>query len=628
MNRFTKANLMLIVCLLVSVLFAPTSYADLELVKDIPKAEIKLYKTHNLLVEKKLLANTKFDLRDVITVNVRNQQSTQHCWTFASNTVLETNLLLRNNQEYDFSERHMAYATARNFTDGINKDGYNREAREGGNEFVAMSYYTSGKGPILEEEMPFSTNVGRISLSEIEGKTAQKKITDYIEFPAISKQKNSSGDIIYKNPNTDETYSQVEVQDIRASIKNHIMNYGAVFATTVSGGSYSKYYNYELDEPALYCNSDIEPNHQIAIIGWDDTYPIENFNEDIRPSSPGAYLALNSYGKNEQFKTGCFYISYEDAIVEKYGMLGIINAEDIDYDKIYQYDPLGYSRSIRGEGISTLYGANVFKKDKTTIETINEISIASLVEQQFELYVNPLDGELNLNKLQKIETEQTVLRTGYTTVKLKTPIEVAGEEFAVAIKYKGINTDACIGVETPNEGYWSTATSNSKESYYSENGVQWLDLSESSLKNTNICIKAFTTIKSSNITSDSYKIEKDLIYKVSPNTTVKTFKDNIKVDETLKIFKNNIELADSEIITTGTILNIDNGRSYTIAVNGDITQNGQITLEDITQIKLYLVGRRNLTELEQKAADVNTTGDVTVTDLTQMKAARLGLINL
>ena len=642
MNKTTKISIMLIICILVSILFAPSTYANIEFIEDISKFGMTLCGEQDSIVEEQLVADKKFDLRTVINIRIKNQQNTQQCWAFASNTVLETNLLLTKNQEYDFSERHMVYATARNFTDAENEWGYNREANQGGNEFVALGYYTSGRGPILEEEMPFSTSVGRIPISEIEGKTVQKKVTDYIVFPSIAKEKDTNGNIIYKDPDskTGKIYSEEEVQAIRVSIKNHIKNYGAVFATTISGSISSQYYNYGLDEPALFCNGDVEPNHQIAIIGWDDEYPVTNFNESNRPSSPGAYLAVNSYGISGTFKTGCFYISYEDVIVEKYGMVGIINVEDIDYDKIYQYDPLGYSKSISytmgntNENATVLYGANLFKKDKKTLETINEISITSAVEEQFELYINAQDGEMSLDKLKKIETDQTMLRPGYITIKLETPIEVSGEEFVIAVKYIGGNKNAVIGVEAPNGSFWETATGNVNESYFSLNGERWIDLNavnneaNSQKQNTNICIKAFTSVKSHNIISDSYIIEKDLIYKVSPNTTVSNFKENVQTSGTLKFLDGDIELEESAIITTGTILNVDEKQNYTIAVCGDITRNGQITLDDITQIKLYLLGRLNLTELGQKAADVNATGEVTLTDLTQMKAARLGLINL
>jgi len=76
---------------------------------------------------------TRFSLKDVIPNNivVRNQKQTNLCWAFTSLASLETNLALANHdaKKYDFSERHMGYATSRIFlNDVINPKGHNREA--------------------------------------------------------------------------------------------------------------------------------------------------------------------------------------------------------------------------------------------------------------------------------------------------------------------------------------------------------------------------------------------------------------------------------------------------------------------------------------------------------------------
>lgn len=313
--------------------------------------------------------------------------------------------------------------------------------------------------------------------------------------------------------------------------------------------------------------------------------------------------------------------------LQNFGLLGILNVEDVDYDNIYQYDPLGLSTSICLDEEQTLYGANVFKKDNTSVEALKEISISSVVEQGFELYINPLDGELSKEKLQKVEIDETTIRSGYTTIKLKTPIELSGEEFAVAVKYTGNNRKAYIGIENPNKSYWATATSNKGESYYSLDGETWIDLKDTGIENSNICIKAFTNIKWYNIISDSYKVEEELIYRVSPKTTLEAFKENIKTSGSIKILKSNIELQEGEIITTGTTIKVDNNRSYQVIVSGDITGTGTITTTDISKLKLHLVGKVLLNETEEKAADINYTGDVTLTDLSQMKSTVIGLIN-
>ena len=56
--------------------------------------------------------------------------------------------------------------------------------------------------------------------------------------------------------------------------------------------------------------------HAVLIIGWDDNYSKENFAEGIhKPDNNGAYICLNSYGK-DYGKNGTFYVSYEDIFIE------------------------------------------------------------------------------------------------------------------------------------------------------------------------------------------------------------------------------------------------------------------------------------------------------------------------
>ena len=612
------------------MLFAPYTFASAEIIEteDIPKVNISQVQTYsNLMAEKRLLATTSFDLRNTIKIPIENQYTTNSCWAFANNTVIETNLALRNNEIYDFSERHMVYATSKTFTDGINSLGYNKEAAQGGNSALAMAYYTSGRGPILESEMPFSISEGKISLSAIENKTVQKKIADYAIFTSVLKSKDTAGNISYTNPSDNISYTEEEVNIIRNSIKNHIMTYGAVTTMTLSGSSYDSYYNYNLDYPAFYCDdSSYEPNHQVAIIGWDDNYPVENFNANNRPSKPGAYLVMNSYG-TEKYKYGCFYISYEDCFVET-NVVGVINVEDIDYENIYQHDVLGLSSNLCLGEESEIYGANVFSKDKTSIEILNEIGISSSFEQDIELYINPTDGELKEEKLQKVETEVSTVRAGYTTVKLKTPIILTVEKFAVAVKYIGKNQKAYIGVEVPNIDYWQTATSNSGESYYSVDCTNWVDLLTDDIINANICIKAFTDIKGYNITSDLYRVEDELIYKISPKTTIEEFKQNIQTVGSIKILKDNIELQNDDIISTGATINVGENKTYNVIVKGDITGTGELTSTDISQVGLHIIKLKDLTEIQKKAADLNGTGTITLTDLSQMQMAIVGLIKI
>ena len=79
--------------------------------------------------------------------------------------------------------------------------------------------------------------------------------------------------------------------------------------------------------------------HEVCIVGWDDTYSKENFNEKLRPTVDGAWLVKNSWGSetdaaaddlgnvvnsapwgivDEDGKhTGYFWISYQDGSLAK-----------------------------------------------------------------------------------------------------------------------------------------------------------------------------------------------------------------------------------------------------------------------------------------------------------------------
>jgi hypothetical protein len=89
-----------------------------------------------------------------------------------------------------------------------------------------------------------------------------------------------------------------------------------------------------LDTWAQYTDEERVPNHAVCIVGWDDTYPRENFNEGHLPEGDGAWIVKNSWGSETEYATredgtligkkawgvrneeglatGYFYLSYYD----------------------------------------------------------------------------------------------------------------------------------------------------------------------------------------------------------------------------------------------------------------------------------------------------------------------------
>lgn len=460
---------------------------------------------------------TKYDLSEHINVRVKNQGQTGSCWAFSTLSALETNLLLTQNEERDFSEKHLIYSISREFLNGkVNKLGYNKSL-SGGNVILALSYMTRGSGPIDEEDLRFENNSNLIDISEIQGKTPQKKIEDFIIYPPIKKEKINANTLIYNTyqyGGPKVTIGENAVELIRNAIKINIMKFGAVTASTVTASDkvdITQYYNYNAPTvngkryPAYYCNdNDLSADHQVTIIGWDDNYSKENFNRSNKPIHNGAYLVLSSWGKTVLYPEGCYYISYDDVNIEK-DIVGILKATDIDYDNIYQYDEFGPLLDFKIND-NQVYGANVFKKGVNKIEKLKEISISGYTNMKCDIYVNPTDASLEFEKFVPVKKNAT-LKAGYTTIKLDSPIELKENYFTVLVKYYNNNneTGVNLGMETPDTfkkenqetDMWKYASSEAGQSYLylkdeSTGQYNWIDLKNTNVNNGNLCIKAFT----------------------------------------------------------------------------------------------------------------------------------------
>ena len=238
-------------------------------------------------VQQLLRANisANYNLKDVIPENVtiKNQMSTNSCWAFATIGMLESHLALRDKNAssptvtYDFSEKHMNYATARSaFLNGeTNTYGFTKNLSDGGNIYLATQYMANGLGVVNESDVPFVNSEENIDISEIQNKEVKATLYDTVEFPS--------------------TYTS-ERAEIMPQIKEHIVNYGGIYAGIHGANVLGDSYNNETG--AIYCtNSIFEPmDHTVVIIGWDDNYSVENFNEDQRPTENGAWIIKNSWG--------------------------------------------------------------------------------------------------------------------------------------------------------------------------------------------------------------------------------------------------------------------------------------------------------------------------------------------
>ncbi len=451
-----------------------------------------LYKARMIAAD----VDTTFNLKNIIPDNllIKNQKQTNTCWAFAALSSLETNLALANWKSktntsviYDFSERHMEYATSRNFKNGaINTKGYNRNVGEGGNWYYAQSYLTNGLGAINESGMKFENNEEQIELSEIQNKTVTSQVYDTIEFEDYLKADDSKKNEIIKQ------------------IKQHIQNYGSVYASIHGNSSSTSFPCYNSETSAKYCRDSIthKADHAVSIVGWNDDFPIENFTGNVKPKSKGAWIIRNSWGEKEEYKlqeikeillknlqnaglgdkfddvskitddmiksygftiegdtasmkigdNGLMYVSYEDNNISK-TLFGIVKAsDDIDYENIYQYDEY-YPASVINLSTNKMILCNVFnRKNQSSKEYLTQVSIYAPENYTCKVYVNPTGDGKTQNELKQVQlkagnTEK--FNAGYHTLEFANPVEITGDKFAVAIEIEGTKSDLNFSLEAP-----------------------------------------------------------------------------------------------------------------------------------------------------------------------------------
>lgn len=592
--------------------------------------------------------NGRYSLKDQIPANlvIKNQKSTNSCWTFATASALETNLAIANlkkgtnlSKVYDFSERHIEYFTSKTFSNGeINVHGYNREVGDGGSSDIAQSYLTNGSGAILEVEMPFENNEDKIDISKIQNKTVSSEVYDTVEFPS------------YRNE-TDE----IKVQ-IMNRIKQHIQNYGSVYATLHGSSANMNSKCYNNDTGAKYCNNEYihSVDHAVSIIGWDDNYSTSNFTEGNQPKSNGAWIVRNSWGElSEEWRVselkdtiftkeeaqcknngwnsaeeipdsylkelgytvendtayikygdnGIIYVSYEDVNISK-NMFGIEKATDtVNYDHIYQYDEFYPIGGVSSSKSNTVMLCNIFNKKTSGTEYLTQVSLYAPETYTCKVYVNPNGTSKSKDKLQLVTLkagESETFNAGYHTIEFAEPIEIKSASFAVVIEVQGTNENrVAISLENKNASnkLWDNVKVEEEKCFLLigdnlDDSSKWRDLGKLSETNASLTsgdstIKAFTTTQLFDEKLESIEIA------TPPNKT--SYFEGENFDKTGMVVKANYNSKNTPyIILDNSSYDITDGnnlvagqKSVTIAYEDkSVKQTIKVEKNSVTEIKI------------------------------------------
>lgn len=384
----------------------------------------------------------QYDLRDRQRApKIKNQGPFGTCWAFAALSAMESAMLPE--EEWELSPDHMTL-----------QNGFARRQAEGGEYTMGMAYLAAWQGPVNEKDDPYGDGVSEEGLKPVKH-VQEIQLLDGKDFEKI---------------------------------KESVFLYGgvqtAIYSALEDANSYSPYYNHKTH---AYCYAGAEkPNHEIMIIGWDDTFPKENFNLEVEDD--GAFLCQNSWG--EEFgEKGVFYVSYYDVNIGSHGVIYTGIEEADNYDHIYQSDLCGWVGQL-GYNKESVYGANVYTAQSA--ETLRAAGFyATGKETSYELYVvNQFEDTDSLSERVKVASG-TLANPGYYTIEFEKECQVEqGEKFAVVLRVTTPGSVHPLAIEYAADEMTANVDLSDGQGYISSGGKKWESAEDK--QDCNLCLKVYS----------------------------------------------------------------------------------------------------------------------------------------
>ena len=481
--------------------------------------------------------SSAYDLRSVTESNttvswvpsIQNQGYFGDCWTFASATAMDSDLLQNGMLGAPVSTpptiaiSSWALSTGNGAPESLVGPNYGGDGNHtwGGFEYQALGYVTRGEGDWeVPGVNPSNTNIITtmgggpvLDSSPVTPSNAFPSVFDnstpsYIGnlIPPVSQtpafqalgvtlfDQGFSSNVPLPTATTNGGYvfnlgaadPQVEV------IKSALQSYGAV-TTSMNATDYSYFVpvsNGNGTYTENYFNPSTQPNntdHEVSIIGWNDNYTMTNPNTGV--VSTGAWLVQNSWGTNawgNQTVTnnGTFWASYNDAAIGRTGVAAFQMGSTAGLSPTVlqnELGPLAYANNFidaQGPlGMAQLQSTNVASiLTPTQNGILSALGIATQVGN-ISLTISIYSGWLN-GPLGTLLLQQSVMLggIGYEQIALNSDITLlANDPIAVELQYGAENAAPIV---IGDDGLYGTnyLTVPTGLSYYN-NGTNWVDLS-------------------------------------------------------------------------------------------------------------------------------------------------------
>ena len=259
-----------------------------------------------------------------------------------------------------------------------------------------------------------------------------------------------------------------------------------------------------------------DPNHAVAIVGWDDT-------KVTAATNPGAWLIKNSWGA-DWGEEGYFWISYYDkhsCQQEEMGAISFINVQPMPYDRIYYHDYHGWRKTLYD--VSEAINAFAAEANESLV-AVSFFTAENDVDYTVGIYDNfslRLGEDVLTNKLSEVSGH--IEYSGFHTIELTEPLNLTEDDnFFVYVSFSqgGHPYDATSEVPVllgaSSLGTIVTSTASSGESFYHD-GTNWVDLTTFDVS-ANFCIKALAVNEPLSVDENAYELPSQFeLYQNYPN---------------------------------------------------------------------------------------------------------------
>ena len=462
-------------------------------------------------------ATTQADLPASYTApftSIKNQGEAESCWAFAAVASLESAYLVQQgitetfSDAVDFSEAQIVYATHNGQTVDGTVDGAQIEASF--NDYLfpfdnVFGFQTSGgwadaastlaarRGIAYESDVPFEQGSSSEDFSERARRMAESAAANYtvsrvtidraiaLSMPSSGGSVGSNGRMLTRSSDTDRSklvkqaiYSTGAVSvslymDPSSSSLYYHQGFGS--GEDAPDGTpyfyYPNYWTFDADDVGGLGQESLSINHDVAIVGWDDTYSRWNFatfandaegnprayDEDVAevverdgteyivPKEDGAWLIKNSWGTvaNNGWKIGddgMFYVSYCEKTLDNASsfVLADTAADEPLYEIVHQYDGIE-GTAFGGNANDVLAGANVFHADEAEqLEALGVWVPAAGSELSISVYTNLSDPTNPESGMLAVEQHESIDSRGWYTLELSSDVAIdAGSSYSVVV---------------------------------------------------------------------------------------------------------------------------------------------------------------------------------------------------